>query len=366
MRKIRDIKYFKSLSLKKIKEKVKEIKTQLPSEEHDAITFSKNFTLSLSNYCQNQCGYCFYNYKVPKMSGEGNVVLLDNDQMVNLIQKAIQYNCKEALIMSGERVDNFQEVRDELERRGCSEYIEFVKDICNYLLDFNLLPHINLGELTFEELKELKPYNASMGLMLESTSLRLFEKGGVHEFSPGKLPEKRIRHIKNAGKLKIPFTTGLLLGIGETFENRINDLALIKNIHEEYGHIQEVIIQNFVYKEGISYRPKKQIEIKQILKITGLAKIIFQNEISVQVPPNLIKGYENEFIKMGIDDFGGISPFSIDYINPEKSWPQIDYLKKICEQEGFKLQERLPIYDKFINKVGFCPENIKKRIDNII
>ena len=300
------IDYFKSLSLHDIKEQVKSLKSQLPQDKQKIITYSKNFTLSLSNYCQNFCGYCFYNYKVPKVEGEGNVVLLENERMRSIIQKALKFDCKEALIMSGEHPESFQEVRAELNRRNCVDFIEFVKDICSYLLDLKLLPHTNIGLLSYEEIKELKNYNASMGLMLESTSLKLFEKGGVHEFSPGKRPELRLEHIENAGKLKIPFTTGLLLGIGETFEDRINDLYLIKEIHKKYGHIQEVIIQNFVYKEGVSYKPDRNLSIKEMLKITGIAKLIFEDEISVQVPPNLIKGYEKEFIEIGVDDFGGI------------------------------------------------------------
>lgn len=364
MSKMPTINSLEHLSIPEIKEKVKRIKDQLPNEEKNIITYSKNFTLSLSNYCQNECGYCFYNYKIPKVDGEGNVVLLSNDRMVSLIQKALQFDCKEALLMSGERPESFKEVRNELMNRKCREYIEFVADICSYLLDFNILPHTNIGTLTYDELLRLKNFNASMGLMLESTSMRLFEKGNVHEKSLEKNPEIRIEHIKNAGRLKIPFTTGILCGIGEKIEERVHDLHLIKNIHEQYGHIQEVIIQNFIYKKGISYKPKKPISIKEMLKITGIARIIFENDIAVQVPPNLINGYEIDFIKMGANDFGGISPITLDYINPEKKWPQIDNLAKICEKNGFQLKERLPIYNKFITK-EFCPENIKKRLDNI-
>ncbi|MFX0041896.1 MAG: 7,8-didemethyl-8-hydroxy-5-deazariboflavin synthase subunit CofG [Candidatus Hodarchaeota archaeon] len=356
---------FKNLSLKNIKQKVKDIKSQLPANEQKIITYSKNFTISLSNYCQNFCGYCFYNFRIPKLNGQGNVILLGNEQMQTLIQMGIRYNCKEALIMSGEKPDSFKQVKDELKKRDCSDFIKFVKDISNYLLDFNLLPHTNLGVLTFDDLQLLKNYNASMGLMLESTSMDLFKKGGVHEKSPGKLPTKRINHIKNAGKLKIPFTTGLLLGIGESLDDRIKDLFLIKEIHETYGHIQEVIIQNFINKPDIPYQPKNPINIEDILRIVGTAKIIFENEIALQVPPNLISGYEIEFIEMGANDFGGISPFTLDFINPEKKWPQIDKLKNICESKNYLLQERLPIYDKYIHKNGFCPENIKKTIDNI-
>ena len=357
-----DTSNLKKITLRKLREKVREVKSRLPKDNRFTITFSKNFTLSLSNYCQNFCGYCFYNFQIPKIKGEENVVLLEHEQMKDIIQKGIFYNCTEALIMSGERPDNYKEVKEELKKRIYDNFIEFVKDISRYLLDFNLLPHTNVGTLTFNELKQLKNYNASMGLMLESTSIKLLKKGGVHEQSPGKIPENRINHIIDAGKLKIPFTTGLLLGIGETFDDRVKDLYLIKKIHDSYGHIQEVIIQNFVDKPGIPYRPKTPIMIEDVLRVVGIARIIFENEIAIQVPPNLISGYEKEFIEMGIDDFGGISPLTSDYINPEKKWPHINDLKHICESKGYILKERLPIYDKFIQKNGFCPDNIKKII----
>jgi FO synthase subunit 1 len=355
----------KNISLRKLKEKVREIKSLLPKDNRFIITYSKNFTLSLSNYCQNFCGYCFYNYRIPKNAKEGNVVLLSNEQIQEVIRKGIAYNCKEALIMSGEKPDKFKEVKDELKKRNYDGYIEFIIDISKNLLELNLLPHTNIGILTFDELKRLKNFNASMGLMLESTSPKLFKKGGVHEQSPGKIPEIRIEHLMHAGKLKIPFTTGLLLGIGESLDDRIKDLYLIKQIHDRYSHIQEVIIQNFVYKPGISYKPEVMIKIEDVLRVVGIAKIIFENNIAIQVPPNLISGYEKEFIEMGIDDFGGISPITLDYINPDNLWPQIDELKDICESNGYSLKERLPIYDEFIERKGFCPESIKNTIDNI-
>ncbi|MFW9941070.1 MAG: 7,8-didemethyl-8-hydroxy-5-deazariboflavin synthase subunit CofG [Candidatus Thorarchaeota archaeon] len=360
-----DINNLKNLSLRKLRERIREIRSLLSNEKKSIITYSKNFTLSLSNYCQNFCGYCFYNYRIPKIGGDGNVTLLEDECIEEIIQKGIMYNCKEALVVSGERVEKFKEVKEELEKRNYKNFIEFVKDLSRHLLEVSLLPHTNIGILTFDELKQLKNYNASMGLMLESTSMSLFEKGGVHEYSQGKLPKNRIEHIINAGKLKIPFTTGLLLGIGESLEDRIKDLFLIKEIYDSYGHIQEVIIQNFVYKSGIPYKPKTMIRIKDILRVVGIAKIIFENKIAIQVPPNLISGYEKEFIEMGINDFGGISPITVDYINPESLWPKIDELKKICKSNGYLLKERLPIYDKFIESNGFCSENIKKTIDNI-
>jgi FO synthase subunit 1 len=354
-----------NLTIKRLKAKIENIRTELPREEQKVITFSKNFTLSLSNYCQNQCGYCFYNQSIPKESNEHNIVLIKDDKINELIQTAVRCGCTEALLMSGEAPDNFKVVQKELEKRNYGDFFQFVRTLSEILLDVNLLPHTNIGVLSFAQLKSLKEFNASMGLMIESTCESLSNPGGVHEKSPGKTPENRVKHIENAGKLKIPFTTGLLLGIGENFQDRVNDLLLIKELHHKYGHIQEVIIQNFTEKRGIQYHPKNSITIEETLKTAGFAKLILGNEISIQVPPNLIQNYEKEALEMGIDDFGGISPFTLDYINPNHTWPKIDFLEKICKSNGFELRERLPIYKKYINKKGFCSENIKKVINNI-
>ncbi|TFF98516.1 MAG: 7,8-didemethyl-8-hydroxy-5-deazariboflavin synthase subunit CofG [Promethearchaeota archaeon] len=354
--------YYKKLSLEQLYSKVKAIRGEFPSEKRNVITYSRNFTLSLSNYCRNQCKYCYYNHRIPKSSENENIVLLDQKKLKSQIRKGKEFNCKEALIISGEQPDTFSEVVQRLSQMGFKSYIEYVENICKYSLNNSILPHVNIGLLSYSELERLKKVNASMGLMLESSSNILLKKGGVHEFSPGKKPEIRIEHIKNAGILKIPFTTGLLLGIGERFEDRVKDLFLIKQIHENYGHIQEVIIQNFEYKKGIPYHPVKMISMKEMLKITGIARLIFKNDIAIQVPPNLIQGYERQFLKIGIDDFGGVSPFSQDYINPDKEWPNIKRLENICEENGFILNERLPIYEKFINNPNFCPEKVKKVI----
>ena len=361
----KNLERLKYLSLKRLKAEVSEVRSELPTEKQNIITYSKNFTISLSNYCQNRCKYCFYNQTIPKESGEENVVLIKEEKIKELIQIATQYKCKEALLMSGELPDSYSEVRSELERRNFKNFIQFAMNLSFRLLDANILPHTNVGLLTYEQLKSLKECNASMGLMIESTNKFLLKKGGVHHNSPGKIPENRIEHIKNAGRLKIPFTTGLLLGIGENFEDRIHDLLLIKEIHSKYGHIQEVIIQNFTDKEGIQYHPDNPLTIEETLRIAGYAKLILGNEIPIQVPPNLIQNHEKEAMELGIDDFGGISPYTLDYINPRHAWPKIEYLEKICKRMGYQLEERFPIYERYITKKGFCPENIKKTINNI-
>jgi FO synthase subunit 1 len=353
------------LSIKQLKEQINRIREELPKEEQKVITFSRNFTLSLSNYCQNKCGYCFYNQNVSKDNLEPNVVLIEEDKINDLIQTALGFGCTEALLMSGEAPDRFKVVQQELKKRSFNDFNQFAKNLSKKLLEFNLLPHTNIGALSFDELRYLKETNASMGLMIESTCESLSKPGGVHEKSPSKTPETRIKHIIDAGKLKIPFTTGLLLGIGESFQDRVKDLFLIKELHKKYGHIQEVIIQNFTENPAIHHHPKKPISIEETLRTAGVAKIILENEIAIQVPPNLIQNFEKEALDMGIDDFGGISPFTIDFINPRHAWPKIKRLEKLCKSNGYELKERLPIYKKFINKKGFCSETIKKIINRI-
>ena len=360
----KEILKYKDLSLKKLKLMVNEVRNQKSLEVRNLISYSKNFTLSLSNYCENQCGYCYYNDHIAKTGKEENTVLIGSEEINDLIERGIKYRCKEALLMSGENPGKFDIVQEKLKERNFGRYIDFIVEVSSTLLDHNILPHTNIGVLPYEDLKELKKYNASMGLMLEGTC-QLNQHGEVHEHSPSKAPSIIIEHIRTAWKLRIPFTTGLLIGIGEKFEDRVNALYTLKDIHHQFGHIQEVILQNFVYKNGISYIPDKHLTIEELLKITGVARIIFGNDIRIQVAPILIKGYEKDFLALGIDDFGGISPLTMDYINPSKPWPMIEELRQICSRSGFNLKERLPIYDKFIYKEGFISENIKKKLQNM-
>jgi 7,8-didemethyl-8-hydroxy-5-deazariboflavin synthase CofG subunit len=362
-----EISKLKDLSLSKLKKLIKADQEAIPDrDERKRITYSKNFTISLSNYCHNFCGYCFYNHRVPKEKNDENIALVTQKKVKELMSKAIESGCKEVLLISGENPEQFEEVRIALMMKGYENFIDYAIDICKKMLENRLLPHTNIGVITIDYLKKLKKFNASMGLMLESSNQDLCKKGGVHEFSPGKAPEKRKAFIENAGRLRIPFTTGLLLGIGEHPEDRIRDLLWIKEVHDSYHHIQEVIIQNFMVKNGIAYKPRNSIIIEEMLKTVAIAKLIFKETIAIQVPPNFIRGHEIEFIELGVNDFGGISPITEDYINPEKPWPQIEYLRDICEMHGYELKERLPLYDKYANAKDFVSKNIKDVIDDYI
>lgn len=241
--------------------------------------------------------------------------------------------------------------------------IEYLYFICDETLKkTGLLPHSNPGILKKKEMGLLKEVNASMGLMLETTSKRLM-KTIVHEKSPGKDPKLRIKSIENAGKLKIPFTTGLLIGIGETVEERAESLLEIKRMNDKYGHIQEIIIQNFKPKPGIPMESYKEPSLIEMIKIVAVTKLLFP-EIGVQVPPNLNKHNAQIFLLAGADDWGGVSPLTKDYVNPEAPWPELNDLKRMTEEMGLFLDERLPVYDKFISS-DYLSNKILNKIKSI-
>lgn len=325
----------------------------------DKITYSKNAFLPLTNICRNECGYCTFK-KHPE--DEKAKILMSYNEIFTILKEADKWGCKEALFTFGERPDEFDEVKEALEELGYSNIIEYLYFICDETLkNTNLLPHSNPGILKKSELKVLKDVNASMGLMLETTSKRLM-KTIVHEKSPGKSPDLRIKTIENAGKLKIPFTTGLLIGIGETVEERAESLLEIKRLNDKYGHIQEIIIQNFKPKPGILMESWEEPSLIEMIKMVAVTKLLFP-DIGVQVPPNLNKRNAQVFLLAGADDWGGVSPVTKDYVNPEAPWPELNDLGKITEQMGLQLNERLPVYPKFINET-FLSEKIRERINS--
>jgi len=325
----------------------------------DRITYSKNAFLPLTNICRNDCGYCTF-----KKNPEDKEVriLMNYEEIFAILKEADKWGCKEALFTFGEYPDNTAEVKETLADLGYSNIIEYLYFICDETLQkTGLLPHSNPGILKKSELKKLREVNASMGLMLETTSKRLM-KTVVHEKSPGKDPDLRIKTIENAGKLKIPFTTGLLIGIGETIEERAESLLEIKRLNDEYGHIQEIIIQNFKPKPGIPMESWKEPSLIEMIKMVAVTKLLFPNT-GVQVPPNLNKHNAQVFLLAGADDWGGISPVTKDYVNPEAPWPELDDLKIMTEEIGLFLDERLPVYPNFINET-FLDERILDKINS--
>jgi len=330
--------FLKSNSINSILEKLEEINTKNSSK---TITFSKNAFIPVCNWCRNVCGYCTFRAE--------NFKLLKMDEMKEILTKADAFGCREALFTFGENVDENEKVKEELKKMGYSGILEYLYEISAWCLEnTNLLPHTNCGILSYDELKYLREVNASMGLMLENSSARLCETI-AHEKSPGKDPNLRIEMIENAGKLKIPFTTGILIGIGETLEERIDSIFEIKRIHEKYGNIQEVIVQNFRLKPGIPMENYKEPSPIEMFKMIILSKLILE-DISIQVPPNLNRETGQLFLMAGIDDWGGVSPLTKDFVNPEAPWPDIEELNSFSKELGFNLKERLPVYEIYVTK----------------
>ena len=315
--------------------------------ENNLITFSKNIFIPLTEICRNDCGYC--NFKKNPDDPQA-IILKTKEEILAELKESEKYGCTEALFTFGEDADEEEIVRIKLKEYGYDSMIDYIVDICQMTLDeTSLIPHTNGGNFAYDDLKRLKEVNASMGLMLENSSKRLMELP-AHNKSPGKNPELRIGTIENAGKLKIPYTTGILIGIGETKEEIADSLLTIKDIYDRYGHIQEVIIQNFTPIPGIEMENWAEPSFLDMIRTVTAATILFKDtDVSIQVPPNLNNDTAQIFLLCGADDWGGVSPISPDYINITSPWPGIDELEKLTENAGFKLIERLCVYEKYIN-----------------
>jgi 7,8-didemethyl-8-hydroxy-5-deazariboflavin synthase len=329
----------------------------------DVITYSRKIFINITNLCRDFCSYCTYR----KNPFESSAMMMKPNEIMELARIGRKYRCTEALIVAGEKPEErYDEAKEWLKQQSFSSLVEYVIDISEKIVkETGLLPHSNLGNITKEEMKLLKAHNVSLGLMLESTSERLFEKGMAHEFAPSKKPKERLEVIKNAGRMKIPITTGILIGIGETNEEIINDLFLLQQINNEFGNIQEIILQNFQPKVKTRMQNYPSPTKEYYLKIVSLARLIMP-KMNIQIPPNLSPGYYGRFLDAGINDWGGISPITIDHVNPEFSWPKINELKNITESKHQRLRARLPVYPEFIDKEGFIYSELKNYIENFI
>jgi len=329
----------------------------------DIITYSRKIFINITNLCRDFCSYCTYR----KNPYESSSIMMKPSEVLNLAMIGKKFRCTEALIVSGEKPeDRYKEAREWIKQEGYSSLVDYVINISEKIVrETGLLPHSNLGNISKEEMKLLKHHNASLGLMLESSSERLLNNGMAHEFAPSKNPKYRIEVIKNAGRLKIPITTGLLIGIGETQEEIINDIFLLKQIQSEFGHIQEIILQNFQPKINTKMQNVSSPTREYYLKIVSLARLILP-DMNIQIPPNLSPCYYGNFIDAGINDWGGISPVTIDHVNPEFSWPKINELKYVTESKLQKLRARLPIYPEYIEKKEFISPELRNQIDNFI
>lgn len=305
-------------------------------------TFSRNVFIPLTNICRNRCGYCGFRRDI----GHHEAKLLTPAEVSDILDRGVRAGCSEALFTFGEHAEEVDGFMSLLQELGYSSIIDYLADMCRLSIKKGLLPHSNPGILEKNELEKLKPCNASMGLMLETTGIIEAHKGCM-----GKAPALRIKTIRTAGELRIPFTTGILVGIGETPSDRILSIRAIRDIHEEFGHIQEVIIQNFIPKPGTGMSSYPPPGIRTMKETVSMARHLLPEDIAVQVSPNLIS--PRELLNCGANDLGGISPETIDHINPESAWPTLVELHAMA---GVLLRERLPIYPHYVKKKWYSDE----------
>jgi 7,8-didemethyl-8-hydroxy-5-deazariboflavin synthase CofG subunit len=327
------------------------------------ITYSRKVFINLVNLCRDTCSYCTYK----KELSDFDLSILTKDQVLHIARLGKRLKCTEALIVTGERPEQkYPEFRDWLKKHNCSSTAEYIEQISNLILkETGLLPHTNAGTLNYDELSMLKRSNVSLGCMLETSSERLAGKNMPHELAPSKNPRARIRVLENAGKLKIPMTTGLLIGIGETLEEIIDSLFTIRQIHQKFGNIQEIIMQNHVPKYNTKMRNFSPPTYDLFLLTVSLARIILPH-MNIQVPPNLTPKHYPNYISAGINDWGGISPLTIDYVNPESPWPNIKDVKDATEKAGYRLVGRLAVYPEFLlNKRDFISNNLWNYISEL-
>ena len=312
------------------------------------VTFSKKAFFNIINMCKDTCTYCTYKSE----PGEQKLSLMSKQEIKQMLVLAKKHKCVEALFVTGERPEQrYQEAKDWLKTNGFKSTAEYLIHASEWALEEGLFPHTNAGNLAFDELKELKKTNVSMGLMLENSSERLSQKGMPHYLAPSKRPKARLEVLENSGKLKIPMTTGILVGIGETPNEIIESIFAIKKLHEKYGNIQEVILQNFQPKVDTKMSDFPSAEENYFKIIVALSRIIIP-EMNIQIPPNLSPKSYQDFLSVGINDWGGISPLTPDYVNPEFSWPEIKKIDENSKNAGFDLKCRFPIYPEFFSFIS--------------
>jgi FO synthase len=309
------------------------------------ITYSKKVFLPLTQLCRDICHYCTFAHQPQELESP----YMTWDQVAQTVETAALVGCKEALFTLGERPElRYSQARSFLAHLGYKSTLEYLGQMATAVHHkTGLLPHLNPGTLTSEELARLRPVAASMGLMLESGSSRLTQRGMPHFGSPDKVPAARLKTIEAAGELRIPFTTGLLIGIGETRQERIADLLSLRDVHIRFGHLQEVIIQPFRAKLGTGMSSALEPDLEELLWTLCLTRLIFGSEMSIQTPPNLSPHHLPQLIQAGINDWGGVSPLTPDYVNPEAPWPHLERLAQDTAVAGKHLEERLTLYPRY-------------------
>ena len=311
----------------------------------DLVTVSRNVFIPLTNLCRDRCGYCSF----AKLPDDPLAKTYGLDEVAQVIRDGVRAGCSEALFCLGDKPEKAHAShRAFLRERGLETTAAYLEQACEVGFAGGLLPHTNAGILSAAEMERLRRWNASLGLMLETTSLRVRERGGAHYYAPDKEPAVRLRMHEEAGELRIPFTSGILLGIGEDTAERVDTLFAIRDLHAKHAHIQEVIVQPFHPKPGPSMAALPQLSDAEVAGWVALARLVLGPWMNLQAPPNLAPGALELLARSGLNDWGGVSPLTIDFINPEAPWPKLLELARRTQQSGQRLAERLPVYPEHL------------------
>jgi 7,8-didemethyl-8-hydroxy-5-deazariboflavin synthase CofG subunit len=323
------------------------------------ITYSRKVFMPLTNLCRDYCGYCTFR-RDPRESGAHTMT---PEEVLQVCREGEKLGCTEALFSLGDKPELiFPEMRETLRRLGYNSTLQYLEAMCQLVLrETSLLPHPNPGLLSADWVRRLAAVSPSMGLMLETTNAGLLAAGAAHDNAPDKLPARRLRTIEEAGKQKVPFTTGLLIGIGESLGDRVDTLLAIRDMHLRYGNIQEVIVQNFRVKPNIPMRNWPEPSLGEMLRTVAVARLLMP-EVNIQAPPNLSAPYYDELLEAGINDWGGISPLTPDFINPENPWPHLEQLGQRTAARGFTLRQRLPVYPEFLPALASRPGLLAQKL----
>jgi 7,8-didemethyl-8-hydroxy-5-deazariboflavin synthase CofG subunit len=324
------------------------------------ITYSRKVFIPLTTLCRDYCGYCTFR-RDPNQAGAHT---MSPDEVLAVARAGEKLGCTEALFSLGDKPELlFPEMRETLRKLGYRSTLHYLEAMCELVLrDTTLLPHPNPGLMSAEWVARLARVSPSMGLMLETTNESLMRSGAAHDNAPDKLPSKRSRTIEEAGKQGVPFTTGLLIGIGESPEDRVDALLAIRDLHERYGHIQEVIVQNFRVKPTIPMSNWTEPSRGEMLRTIAVARLLMPN-VNIQAPPNLSDPDYEELLDAGINDWGGLSPLTPDFINPERPWPHLRQLDARTRAKGFELKQRLPVYPEFLGHASLASALLVSRMN---
>jgi len=317
------------------------------------VSYSRNVFLPITNFCSNRCAYCGF-----RVDTKDGCWFMSPKEVLEIAKRGVAAGCSEALLTLGEKPEVHIEAEEKLREFGYKNTVDYLVELCRQILGLGLLPHTNAGILDESELRRLRRYNASMGLMLECVA-----ELPAHQKSPGKDPKLRLKVIENAGRLKIPFTTGLLVGIGESFEDRVRSLLEIRNLHQRYGHIQEIIIQPFAPKPNTPMANCVGPSEAELFSTVAVARSLMP-EMNIQVPPNLVSNV-GHYLLAGANDLGGISSVTPDFINPEKPWPTIAEIETTIKSFGFLPRERLPIYPRYALDKSFMSKEVYKHVSKL-